>query len=237
MKYNLKIGGDNFIITPYNTEKEKEILLKDSFEDYNLDGILEILGFQESNPKVNLDDFSDDFKKYIIYKYREISLGSDINVSFKCGNCKMTNDTIIEINDIFIPGKLSDSDIKTLDIEVNEENLHLFLDKDEDYIDNLDLDEMDKLLERVKDNQYSFNYDKVCSCLKCKTEQTVSIGENKFVVSTLSEDNLMSLYKTYNFLNFWGKYTKLDVDSMYPFERSIFVGLINKQKEDLANVK
>ena len=149
----------------------------------------------------------------------------------------MTNDTIIEINDIFIPGKLSDSDIKTLDIEVNEENLHLFLDKDEDYIDNLDLDEMDKLLERVKDNQYSFNYDKVCSCLKCKTEQTVSIGENKFVVSTLSEDNLMSLYKTYNFLNFWGKYTKLDVDSMYPFERSIFVGLINKQKEDLANVK
>ena len=83
MKYNLKIGGDNFIITPYNTEKEKEILLKDSFEDYNLDGILEILGFQESNPKVNLNDYSDDLKKYIIYKYREISLGSDINVSFK----------------------------------------------------------------------------------------------------------------------------------------------------------
>ena len=235
MKYNIDIGGKKFIISPYDTRKEKEILLKDSFEDYDLDGILDILGFNENNPNIDLNEFSEDFKKFIIYKHREISLGSDINVSFKCGHCKMGNDVVIEIKDILENGKMPDNTIKSLDIEVNEENLHLFLkDKDEEYVDNLSLEEMDELLERVKDAQFKFNYDKTCKCLNCKTEQLVSIGENKFVVSTLSEDSLMSLYKTYNFLNYWGKYTKLDVDSMYPYERSIFVGLINKQKEDLS---
>lgn len=235
MKYNIEIGGEKFIISPYDTQKEKEILLKDSFEDYNLDGILEILDFNKNNPNVNLKDYPDDLKKYIIYKHREISIGSDINVSFKCGNCKTGNDAVIEIKDIIENGKIIDNTIRSLDIEVSEENLHLFLkDKDEEYVDNLSLEEMDELLERVENAQLKFNYERICKCLNCRTEQLVSIGENKFVISTLSEDSLMSLYKTYNFLNYWGKYTKLDVDSMYPFERSIFVGLINKQKEDLA---
>ena len=54
-----------------------------------------------------------------------------------------------------------------------------------------------------------------------------------YIIEIMSDDTLMSLYKSYNFLIYFGHHTKEGVDSMYPFERSIFIGLLNKTKEDL----
>ena len=51
----------------------------------------------------------------------------------------------------------------------------------------------------------------------------------------MSEDSLMTLYKSYNHLVFFGHYSKQDIDDMLPFERVIFIGLLNKTKEDLSN--
>jgi hypothetical protein len=50
----------------------------------------------------------------------------------------------------------------------------------------------------------------------------------------MSEDSLMSIYQTYNDLTFFGKYTKQDIDTLYPFERTILISLLNKTREDMT---
>jgi hypothetical protein len=44
----------------------------------------------------------------------------------------------------------------------------------------------------------------------------------------VSENTLFELYQFYNNLKFFGNYSLLEIDSMYPFERPIFMGLLNK---------
>ena len=43
----------------------------------------------------------------------------------------------------------------------------------------------------------------------------------------------MSIYRTYNDMCMFGNYNKKDIDSLYPFERTILIGLINKTREDM----
>ena len=49
----------------------------------------------------------------------------------------------------------------------------------------------------------------------------------------MSEDSAASMYQTYNDFVFHGKYSKLDIDSMYPFERTILISLLNKTIEEM----
>ena len=88
-------------------------------------------------------------------------------------------------------------------------------------------------MDRIKRNQVKYNFVKKCSCLKCKSENSFYIGDIKYIIESLSEDTLMSMYRTYNDMCMFGNYNKRDIDSLYPFERTILIGLINKTREDM----
>ena len=227
-KCPVEINGKKLLIHPYDTEKEKDLLIMSSFEIYNIDEILRVLGLEYSE----LEKLTENEKKVLLYKFREISVGDEINVKFKCTYCKAPNETSISCTDLIQNNHL-DPDIKILDAEVTDDNIKEFLYIEQDEIDNLDLDEYEKLLDRIKRNQVKYNFVKKCSCLKCKSENSFYIGDIKYIIESLSEDTLMSMYRTYNDMCMFGNYNKRDIDSLYPFERTILIGLINKTREDM----
>ena len=227
-KYPVEINGKKLLIHPYDTEKEKDLLIMSSFEIYDIDEILRVLGLEYSE----LEKLTENEKKVLLYKFREISVGDEINVKFKCTYCKAPNETSISCTDLIQNNHL-DPDIKILDAEVTDDNIKEFLYIEQDEIDNLDLDEYEKLLDRIKRNQVKYNFVKKCTCMKCKQENSFYIGDIKYIIESLSEDTLMSIYRTYNDMCMFGNYNKRDIDSLYPFERTILIGLINKTREDM----
>lgn len=218
------LGEKEYRISAYNTSQEKEILLLASFGVYDLKKVFNILNFSD------YEGLSEDEMKVILYRHREISLGDEIDVRFKCDNCGQGNDTVLTASGFVIPGKRNDSDIKKLLKKFDEEKMQEYVDFD---VDDLDIDEYEKLRQRIIDNQMKIDFTRSANCMKCGTKKLFNIGDTKYIVDILSDDNLMSLYKAYNFLNFFGNYSKTDIDGMYPFERNIFIGLLKKTKEDM----
>lgn len=225
MKIPFSIGKKEFLLEPYTTAIEKEILLASSFEITKLDLILDILGMDASG-------LTENEMKVLLYKYREISNGDEIDMKFKCTKCGQGNDGVIQANSFITEPLRDDKDIKKLNYDCDDNNINEFLVNDID-IDNLDIQEYEDLIKRINDNQVKFDFSKKVTCLKCGHLNTFDIGDNSYIIEIMSDENLMSLYKTYNFLIFFGKYSKEGIDSMYPFERSIFMGLLNKTKEEL----
>ena len=68
-----------------------------------------------------------------------------------------------------------------------------------------------------------------------KRNRSVS-GENpKFFVGVVSESTLSSLYQLYHNLKYFGNYSIFEIDSMIPFERDIYMGLLSKTIEEKKN--
>ena len=225
MKLTFNLGGKKLELTPYTTSQEKDILLLDSFNETNLDKVLDILNFETNY------ELSEEEKKIILYKYREISLGDELNVSFVCDECGQSNERTLEASNFFEDSIRNDDYIKKLNKKVTDDNLHEFVDID---VDDLDIDEFEELKQKVTENQIKVNFIKSTTCLRCKEEKKFDLSNNKYIIEIMSDESLMTLYKSYNFLIFFGNYSKLDIDSMLPFERTIFMGLLTKTKEDLA---
>lgn len=228
-KYPVNLNGKRLLIQPYNTEKEKDLLIMSSFEVYDIDEILRVLEV-DSDAILNL---SENEKKVLLYKFREISVGDEINVKYKCTECKSPNDAVLSCSDLILIPDNFNPDIKILDLEVNDDTIYDFLNISKDEIDNLDVDEYEKLIEEVKQNQVKYNFVRKSNCIKCKSENSFYIGDVKYIIESLSEDTLMSIYRTYNDMCMFGNYNKRDIDSLYPFERTILIGLINKTREDM----
>jgi hypothetical protein len=227
MKIDFSIGDRTFQIEPYRTYQEKDILLSSSFGIKDLDRILEIINFNESG-------LTENEKKVILYKAREISLGNEIDIKFKCKECGQGNDGIIDASNFVIDGSRNDDYIRKLNENVTDENLIKFVEYSQEELDDLDIQDYEELKKKVTENQIQFNFTKSCKCLRCQTENIFDLSSPEYIIEIMSEDNLMTLYKSYNLLIYFGHYTKTDIDNMYPFERNIFIGLFNKTKEDLS---
>lgn len=224
MKIPFILGDKSYEIKAYNTSKEKEILLMHSFGVYDLRKILDALEFN------GVDDLSEDEMKVLLYRHREISIGDEIDIKFKCDECGQGNDGKICTDNLVKKSERNDPDIKKIMRPFREEYMQDYVNVD---IDELDIIEYEKLKERIIANQDVISFIKTADCMKCGATKTFDIGNPKYIVEIMSEDSLMTLYKAYNFLNFFGDYTKTDIDNMYPFERNIFIGLLKKTKEDM----
>lgn len=225
-----EIGDKKFLLKPYTTKQEKEILLLSSFDVNDPMRVIDLLDIKTD---VNINELSQDELKVLLYQFRTISLGDEIDVKFECPNCGQVNESSIEGCNFIMPSIRNDDDVIKLPIELTDENLHEFLLSDID-VDELDIEEFEELKERVKMNQIRFDFVKHCKCIKCKSEKSYDLSDIKYIIEVMSDDTLMTLYKTYNYMVFFGHYTKEDIDSMLPFERSIFVGLLQKIKEDIT---
>ena len=227
-QYPFQLNSKKILIKPYTTETEKDLLIMSSFEIYDMDEILRVLGLEENLIK----ELTENEKKVLLYKYREISIGDEITMKFKCSHCKQPNEGIIDCK-IFIENEEINHKYKQLDEIPNDENLHLFVNISKEELENLDLDEYENLLKDVENSQIKYNFTKSCKCIKCKKDNIFDISNIKYILESLSEDTIMSIYRTYNDMCMFGNYNKKDIDSLYPFERTILIGLINKTREDM----
>lgn len=224
-KVTYEYSGKSFELNPYITLQEKDLLLLSMLEQDTLDNALEICKID----KETIQTLSENEKKAMLLKLREISIGGEMNVKFKCRSCGNGNENTISISNIIENPGIKDERIKDKFSIVTEDNIQEFVDFN---IDDLDFDEYEKLLEIAKQTQTKFNFACPVYCQKCQTLNRVDISNEKFILENMSEDTLMGLYQTYSDLSFFSHYTKQDVDSLYPFERTILISLLNKTREE-----
>lgn len=226
IKVKYEYGDRKFEVTPYTTAQEKELLLLGTISEPNLDNALEICGVT----KDVLSILSTDEKVAMLYKHREISVSDEVHLKFKCKHCESANENNLSIGGTIIPGNVTNELLKECYKVLTEDNFQDFVKVD---IDDLDINEYEKLFEEAQRTITKFDFRKPILCQKCGGTNHVRIDNPEFVVDNMSEDSLMSIYQTYNDLSFHGKYTKQDIDTLYPFERTILISLLNKTREDM----
>jgi len=219
-------ANKQFKLAPYTTAQEKDLLLMSSIGSEDLDCALEICNVDLTIIKqlTNAEKIS------MLYKQREISVGAEVNVTFNCAYCATKNENVINIENIIKSGNITNAKIIEAYDVLTDNNIDKFT---TEVIEELDLDEYQELFTEIKTSCVQFDFKKPAACLKCTKLNYIDISTPEFVLSVLSEDSLISIYQTYNDLIFFGKYSKLDIDSMYPFERTILMSLLNKTREDL----
>ncbi len=222
MKVSFKYLNKEFNLEPYTSKQEKDLILLPDFAEKEelLDKALEVLNF---NPK----GLSENEKKVILYKFREISVGDKVTTKFTCPHCGQTQEQEISISNLITEPIKKSKYIKNP--LTNSNNIFDYFKN----IDDLDWCKFEELKDNLKDYIVSFNFKRKCNCIKCKEENTIDISDNDFIIHSLSELSYSGIMTTYTNLVYYGHYSKLDVDSMYPFERFILERMLEKEIEAL----
>jgi len=231
LKIPYNYSGKEFILTPYNTLQEKDLLLLGMMTEESGDNLLvmalQICGMCTST----IDNLTKEEKIAMLYKYRAISVGEEIHLNFTCAHCKTHSENVINVENVVIgTSKSTAENIKDMFCVVTDDNITDFIDCD---VDDMDLDEYEEFTDKLKESVTRFDFEKPIICQQCTKTNTISIDDPEFIIGNMSDETLNTLYQTYNDLVFYGKYSKLDVDSFYPFERTIFVSLLSKNSEGL----
>ena len=229
--YFFKYGNKFFNLKPYTTAVQKDLELMvettDNFTEETLDLVLDMLNLK-------YQDLTLDEKICLIYKMREISVSEIFSVNEKCFKCGLPQTLDLDIRNIITNRKKNTLDIKDNYKKFFESDIKDYTDLD---IDEMDLDEYEKFLQEVQDNICTFNYIRKVKCLKCGEELSINLRNIKLCVSSFSNETLKSIYTTYSDLVYHAHYTKLDVDSMYPYEREIYKGLLLDKMKKEAEIR
>ena len=244
-RYGSKYGSNDVEVRQYNTKQEKEILvmLMQTINHVHfsiLDEALKILLYSPDE----ISKFSDFEKRIILLKCRELSVGDDISFNFKCGKCKAINQSVLRVDDFFInkldnnqqPLKFRGFKIVDAFIEADNISIHEYLknedggEVDEDVIDEMDSITYEDIYDEIKNHTLQFR-NSITGYCSCGHHVPIKLSD-RFVVENMSEDSIQSIYKTYSDLIYFGNYSKYDIDTLVPFERTIFVGMLNATKKE-----
>ena len=214
-------------LEPYDTKTERDLIL---YVD-NIDIALKILK-NNIHSNIPLEELSNAEKFNIILQLRNISIGEYFNFTCTCNQCDRTYD----FEAIFLD-TLSDykpiPDFK--DIKINEAFSADYQDFVEEDLNEFDVMEYDKIIEHIDKHKNSFNFTNSTECPYCNTKGTISLTEET-LLDNLSEDTINSYYENISGMVYFGHYSLSDINKMLPFERSIYLGLLNKNKKRQAEV-
>jgi hypothetical protein len=224
MKKVLKYNGKVISLLPYNTLTERDILLYTSGE-YDFESLMEIVKDNITfNSPHTYDELSYTEKLNILLELRNGSVGEVFSFIKKCDKCNNNYEADVSFNNVITEGKLE----KFEDIELYEafsDNYQKYVDFN---IDDLDIDVYDKLIDYIDKNKTKFNFITESKCIHCGHTNHIKLTE-KHLVENLSEDTLANFYQSIASMVYYGHYTKLDIDSMLPFERSIYLSIVNEE--------
>jgi hypothetical protein len=226
MRIKFTYGPKTYYLEPYTTAQEKELILIQAYTDAvdveNLDDALRICKFEGDIRSLTLQE-----KILLLWKYREISISDKIEVKFHCPHCGSLCENSINISNLYTPAlEPSETVYDNMD-ETGEVNIS----------DDADLDDYINASKDIVKHIGHYNFVKSCKCLKCKKDININLSDPKFVLDNMSDKSLQGMYSQYNTLVYFGHYTKLDIDSMYPFERDVLSGILEKTLKDLNKAK
>ena len=226
--------GYTIKIAQYTVKQEKELLFLDTyypeFNDDILDAALDILNV---SPEI-YNKLTHDEKVVLLYKFREISVDEKYSIKAVCPKCGIPIETEISITGLVkVPTKTGNvRDLKRLPENEDDFIKNFLIDS------NVSLEEYEDLFEHVSEYQTTLNFIKSFKCLSCGNEVKINLNSNKTVIESLSENSVQSIYNFYENMIFTGKWSKSDIDSLYPFERIIFRALyeesVKKYNESVA---
>jgi hypothetical protein len=200
----------------FSTELEKESLFVDDDED-----IREILKiFTDVVPINDLE------AEALLLKLREISVGDEIEYIVTCHHCKMMNNIVVLTSDFY--------DLKPVEYKGNVIPVGLFSSIDtiinNEEMEKLNVAQYSELDDFIKErNSKVFTKESIKRCRKCGGSISIIIDPR----SVYTKSTLADIYKDYVNITMFTNSGKLDVDSLYPFEREIFNNLIaDKLKTD-----
>ena len=202
-------------ILPYNTFQEKNAIIESMKEESSPITIAKELGLY---PRNNLEAEAE------IFLARRISVGELIEISYSCGKCGHFNMSNVLIDDLFFQ---NGTDVIGKPYRLVED----ILDLDDDQIENLSIDEYNDLEVQIyKNNLNIFNNKVKVKCRSCGFEEEVAIDYK----SIISKFNIKNIYEQYLDITTYGGMTKSDVDTLYPFEREILLGIIQERENKKA---
>lgn len=212
-RYKSKIDS----IKPYTSIKEKDTMLMQMSGEKNPVKIAESLGYHPINRFEAIA---------MIFKAREVSVSDLIDITLKCSECNHLDMKVVNIPDMFYRGDIDES------IEVGLFESLTEID-DEEVINNLSISEYNEYEQKIfKNNLEIFNPLISLKCSKCNHVSEMTLDPSGLI----SKFSLSNIYEQYLDISYFSHMTKADVDNMYPFEREVFIGLIQK-KEDEKNPK
>lgn len=230
MKIEFNALSKKIIIEPYTSFQEKELMLVQSYTDINQESALDIALDILKVSKKTIKKLSIDEKKALIYKFREISVGETIEIKYICQHCKSPCVSKVYLNNIIKkPVKHSEYVVDLHRLPVDEKDLRENFLKN---INQLDYEEYENIAYNIKDYLTYYDFNAQVICFNCKNKNNISLYSNKFILDAISDESIQSLYKTYQALIYYGKWNKADIDNLYPFERQIFINLLNKTIEE-----
>lgn len=222
----VEYAGRKIKLIPYSTAVEKELLLYIATNtEYNIDEVLEILS---DNIIVEKGKINSEIEKLaIVSVLRQISVDDMYSFKITCNSCKKKFEEDVEFENIIKPGVLKKYKSYKLKDALSEEYCD-YVDFD---IDDLETEEYDDLVDYIDNNRTQVNLSKFLNCPYCKAKNKIVL-DSKLVINNLSNDTLTNMYKSISSMVFYGHYTKSDIDGMLPFERDIFIGLLNQELEN-----
>lgn len=196
----------------YNTLEEKNALLE-AMDNGNPLKIAEMLGIKATN---DLEAIA------MIFQARKKSVSEIIEFQAKCNVCESQDFYFVDINDMFYKGKI------TIPKLINEiEDINEIMN-----VDDMPLDEFDKLEESIIENNRNIFDNNVEVTCKCGNKIKTSIQYTDII----SKFSIKNIYEQYVDISTFSNMTKKDVDDMYPFEREIFIGLLQEKENKKSQV-
>lgn len=224
MKKVLKYNGKKISLLPYNTLIERDLLLYTA-GDYDFNSLMDIVKDHIIvEEPYTFDSLSYDEKKNILLELRHGSVGEVFSFIKKCSQCKENYETDVSFNKVLHIGDLKNFKDFIL-TEAFSSDYNKYVDFD---IDELDIDIYDELIDYIDNNKTHFNFSANSKCIHCNHINTINLTE-KHLIDNLSEDTLPNFYQSIASMVYYGHYSKLDVDSMLPFERSVYLSLLNEE--------
>jgi len=201
-------------INSYSTLQEKNAVLLNFSEDNTA---------KDYYNKLELSyDASNDLERIaLIFKSREKSVDENINITMTCVHCNFMSIYNVPIHSLFFKEPLDESiPIKLME---NIEDIE----KEFGNINDLSIDEFNKIETIImQNNKKIFNPNIVINCNKC-------LLENKMIINykdIISKYPIKNIYEQYLDLTQFTHMTKSDVDNLPPFEREIFMNLIQDRE-------
>lgn len=240
--FKILASGESVKLSPISSQIEKAALEAQAIqedEDIAFTHICKLYGVPENLPE--------DLKLACLLKVREISNGGDCHLKYKCPKCKRVTESVIMLEDMldfslfdkierFRDAKLKDLGDLNLDLE-NIENIKMseVFDYFEERPQLQNLEDVKDLTLSLKARFPKFKHTMTSRCILCDFENLVNV-DRQFVIKSLSTHSIAAMYQVYHKLVING-FTKLDVDSMLPFEREIQSGLIDQAVQNLKQAR
>ena len=133
-----------------------------------------------------------------------------------------------KIDDLFFVGEIDDS----VPIGIFENPDEILTD---DFLNEISVNEYNELEKKIIQNSLNIFYPySTNNCKKCGSQ----IKTLFYARDIVSDYDIKSIYEQYMDLSYYSSFTKSDIDGLLPFEREIFLGLLQKrelQKEGNIN--